>query len=136
MSNKPYWLAVTVYVKQVHLEEVAAYIADDWFDDYGEDAFDLLGMTQKDLETELADMPAVHDMIRKGVTEYGMAAFDRIYDAMDFDKIYLSKEMNGLRDTLVFLQEILNDIHSSKNNDDCADAIATLKRAGYKIVRA
>jgi len=135
MSNKPYWLAVTVYVERRNLEEVAADIAEEWFDEYGKDAFDLLGMTQKDLETELADMPAVRDMIWKGVTEYGMSAFDHIYDAMDFDKIYLSKEMNGLRDTLVFLQEILNDVYSSKN-DDCADAIATLKRAGYKIVRA
>jgi hypothetical protein len=137
MSNKPYWLAVTVYVERRNLEEVAADIADEWFDDYGEDAFEMLGMTEKDLAAELADMPVVRDMIWKGVTKYGMAAFDRIYDSMDLDKIYLSKEMNGLRDTLVFLQEILeNDIYSSKNNDDCAEAIETLKRAGYKIVKA
>jgi pantothenate kinase len=135
MSNKPYWLAVTVYVKQVHLEEVAECIAEDWFDDFGEEVFDLLGMTQKDLESELVDMPAVRDMIWKGVTEYGMAAFDRIYDAMDFDRVNRSKEMNCLQDTLEFLGEILYDVHNSKN-DDCADAIATLKRAGYKIVKA
>jgi hypothetical protein len=137
MSNKPYWLAVTVYVERRNLEEVAADIADQWFDDYGEDAFEMLGMTEKDLAAELADMPVVRDMIWKGVTKYGMAAFDHIYDSMDFDLIDRSKEMNGLRDTLVFLQEILeNDIYSSKNNDDCAEAIETLKRAGYKIVKA
>jgi hypothetical protein len=136
MSNKPYWLAVTVYVERRNLEEVAADIADQWFDDYGEDAFEMLGMTEKDLAAELADMPVVRDMIWKGVTKYGMAAFDHIYDSMDFDLIDRSKEMNGLRDTLVFLQEILeNDIYSSKN-DPCAEAIETLKRAGYKIVRA
>ena len=137
MSKKPYWLAVTVYVERRNLEEVAADIAEQWFDDYGEDAFEMLGMTVKDLAAELADMPVVSDMIWKGVTKYGMSAFDHIYDAMDFDLVDRSKEMNGLRDTLVFLQEILeNDIYSSKNNDDCAEAIETLKRAGYKIVKA
>jgi hypothetical protein len=71
MSNKPYWLAVTVYVERRNLEEVAADIADQWFDDYGEDAFEMLGMTEKDLAAELADMPVMSDMIWKGVTKYG-----------------------------------------------------------------
>ncbi len=136
MSNKPYWLAVTVYVERRNLEEVAEDIADEWFDDYGEDAFEMLGMTEKDLAAELADMPVVSDMIWKAVTKYGMSAFDHIYDSMDFDLIYQSKEMKGLQDTLVYLQEILeNDIYSNKKNDDCAEAIETLKRAGYKIVK-
>lgn len=118
MSNKPYWLAVTVYVKRSHVEEVAEDIAEEWFDDFGEEVFEMLGMTKKDLAAELADMPVVSDMIWKAVTKYGMSAFDHIH-VMDVDLIYQSKEMKGLEDTLVYLQEILkNDIYSSKNNDD------------------
>jgi hypothetical protein len=135
MSNKPYWLAVTVYVKQVHLEEVAAYIAEDWFDDFGEEVFDLLGMTQKGLADELVYMPVVRDMIWKAVTVYGESAFDCVGEYMDFDRVNRSKEMNCLQDTLEFLGEILYDVYSGKK-DDCAEAIETLKRAGYKIVKA
>ncbi len=135
MSNKPHWLAVTVYIDRGHVEEVTEWIAEEWFDDFGEEVFDLLGMTQKGLADELVDMPVVRDMIWKAVTVYGESAFDCVGEYMDFDRVDRSKEMICLRDTLEFLGEILDDVHSSKN-DDCADAIATLKRAGYKIVRA
>lgn len=134
MSKTQPFMSVTIDITRSQVQHIAYCIADDWFDDYGEDAFDLLGMTQEDLKNELMELPAFHTMIRNGVSEMGKVSLYEVYDYMNFDIVDESKEMKCLRDTLEFLVKILDDVHSKK--DDCADAIETLKRAGYKIVRA
>jgi hypothetical protein len=135
MSKTQTFMTVTIDITHKQALFAAQCIADEWFEDYGKDVFALLGMTEEDLEIELMELPAFTKMIRQAVIDRGEACLYDVYDYMNFDIVEESKEMNGLRDTLVFLQEILNDVYS-KNNDDCAEAIATLKRAGYKIVRA
>ncbi len=135
MSKTELFMSITIDVTRSQVQHIAQCIADDWFEDYGKDVFeDLLGMTQKDFANELMELPVFHTMVRKGVSEMGKLSLYDAYDYMDFSIITGSKEMKGLRETLDFLGDILEDAHSK--NDDCSEAIETLKRAGYKIVRA
>jgi hypothetical protein len=137
MSKTELFMTVTIDITRSQVQQHATdYVVDDWYEDYGKDVFEgLLGMTRKDFANELMELPAFHTMIRKAVIEMGKVSLYDVYDYMDFDIFNGSKEMKCLRNTLNFLQEILEDVYNEKN-DDCADAIATLKRAGYKIVRA
>jgi hypothetical protein len=135
MSKTEPFMSITFDITRSQVQHAADCIADDWFEDYGKDVFEgLLGMTRKDFANELMELPAFHTMIRKAVIEMGKVSLYDVYDYMDFDIINGSKEMKGLRETLDFLGDILEDAHSK--NDDCSEAIETLKRAGYKIVRA
>jgi hypothetical protein len=134
MSKTQTFMTVTFDITRSQVQHAADCIADDWFEDYS-DAFDLLGMTRKDFANELMELPAFHTMIRKAVIEMGKVSLYDVYDYMNFDIIDDSKEMKCLRDTLEFLGKILNDVYHEKK-DDCAEAMETLKRAGYKIVRA
>ena len=134
MSKTELFMTVTIDITRSQVQHAADYVADDWFENYGKDVFALLGMTQEDLRNELIELPAFQTMIRKAVIELGKVSLYDVYDYMNFDIIEESKEMKCLRNTLEFLGKILDDVYSK--NDDCADAIATLKKAGYKIVRA
>jgi hypothetical protein len=54
-----------------------------------------------------------------------------------FDGVYSSKEFQSLYSVCEDLQEILVDIEREDSVETaCADAIMTLKRAGFKIVKA
>jgi hypothetical protein len=134
MSKTQPFMTVTIDITRSQVQHAADYVADDWFEDYGKDVFALLGMTQEDLRNELMELPAFTKMIRQAVIDRGEACLYDVYDYMNFDIVEESKEMKCLKSTLNFLQDILEDVHTV--NDPCADAIATLKRAGYKIVRA
>ena len=130
--NKPF-LSVTIDVTDQQARKIAWFLADSWFEYHGKDAFALLGMTKKDLENEVMNLPVFAQALRNTVTEFGR---DSLLGCDEYDYIDMveeSKEMMELEFTLEFLKDILFEIdHPS---DACADAIETLRKAGFRVVR-
>jgi hypothetical protein len=78
-------------------------------------------------------------MVRKGVEKYGPDALSDPYDYMDFDIVTLSPQFKQLRNVVEMLEEVINDAEQherAQRSNACEDAIETLKRAGFKIVKA
>ena len=130
--NKPF-LSVTIDVTEQQARKAAWYLADSWFEYHGKDAFALLGMTKKDLENEVMSLPAFAQALRDSVTELGREGLHGIDEYDYIDWVEESREMKDLEFTLGFLKDILFEIdHPS---DACADAIETLRKAGFRVVR-
>jgi hypothetical protein len=56
---------------------------------------------------------------------------------VDFDDIYITKEWKSLFSVCQQLTQVIVDIEREDSVETaCADAIMTLKRAGFKIVKA
>jgi hypothetical protein len=77
------------------------------------------------------------EAVKDAVSKHGYEALECPYDYVYFDGVYSSKEFRSLYSVCEDLQEILVDIERESSVETaCADAIMTLKRAGFKITRA
>lgn len=106
--------------------------------DWSADAVELSGLEIKELVRDLAAYPVFHQALIKMVRECGVLALD--YDFLErFDN-------SGGLDVIekLFFKEVYPVINmmdriireAEQPEDSCEEAIAVLKKAGYKVVRA
>ncbi len=137
MTKAQPFMTVQIELTRSDLFNPADAVVDNLFDEFSNEVFDMLGLGYKEFRDELIDFAGFQKMVRFGVEENGRDAVDCPYDYLDFDVVYDTKEWKTLFNTCEYLQTILNDIeHEERRGNVCADAIETLKRAGFKIVKA
>ena len=106
--------------------------------DWDADAVELSGIEIKDLTRDLAAYPLFHRELIKMVRECGVLALD--YDFLD--NFYNSGGLEEIEN--LFYKEVYPVINmmdriiqeANQPEDSCEEAIAVLKKAGYKVVRA
>ena len=133
---KPY-MTVNVQISPNDVKYAAECLADDLFEEFEREVFDMLGITEASLREDLLTFPAFQRMVTNGVLRHGMDALDEPYDYMDYDTVYITKEWESLYRACEQMQAIVSEIYRADSiDDDCARAVETLKRAGFKIVKA
>lgn len=140
MSKAPF-MTVEFKVDRNEVKSVADCITDRLYDSFSEDTIEALGLQYSDFINEIIDMYEFSKMIKKGVETYGPDALDDPYDFMDFEMVTRTPAFKKLIDVCEMLEAVLNDADKhtrdqQNNANACADAIETLKRAGFKIVKA
>ena len=137
MAKQAPFMTVNIELTRGDLSNPADAVASDLFAEFANDVFEMLGVGYKEFREEIVDFAGFQKMVRFGVEENGRDALDRPYDYMDFDVVYDTPEWKSLFRVCCELQTILNEIDSEERRGNvCADAIETLKRAGFKIVKA
>jgi hypothetical protein len=97
----------------------------------------MLGFSGKLFRQELLTFEPFLEAVKDAVSKHGYEALECPYDYVDFDDVYSTKEWKSLFSVCEDLQEIWNDVEREDSVETaCADAIMTLKRAGFKITRA
>lgn len=106
--------------------------------DYDADAVKLSGLEFKELVRDLAAYPMFHGELIKMVREFGTCALDNDF----LENFYNSGGMDVIEN--LFMKEVypvikmMDDIirEANQSADSCEEAMALLKNAGYKVVRA
>lgn len=138
MSKAPF-MTVEFKIDRDDVDYAAECVLEDIFDNYESDAIDALGLGYKDFLNEVKDMYEFSLMVKKGVERYGPDALHDPYDYMDFEIVTQSPAFRKIRDVLEVLEDVLTDAEKhdrALKSTACEDAIETLKRAGFKIVKA
>ncbi len=137
MAKATPFMIVETPVEQRDVEYAAEGVTDFLYDEYDTEVFEMLGFVGKDFRQELMTFEPFLGCVKDAVSKHGYEALECPYDYMDFDDVYRTKEWKSLFNVCEYLQTILNDIERSESTTNaCADAIETLKRAGFKIVKA
>lgn len=139
MAKTAPFMTVEFKVEQSDVELAAECIVDDFYDDYNTEAIEALGLGYKAFLKEVIEMYEFSVMVRKGVEKYGPDALNDPWDYMDFETVTLSPAFKKIRDVLEMLEDVLTDAEKherAQRSNACEDAIETLKRAGFKIVKA
>ena len=112
-------------------------IIDDCY--YDAAAVKLSGIEIKELVRDLAAYPVFHRELIKMVRECGVLALDhdfleRFYDS---DGMYVIEKLfdKEVYPVIKMMDDILEELDQPEE-DSCAEALAILKKAGYKVVRA
>lgn len=107
-------------------------------DECDSDAVKLSGIKFEELVRDLAAYPVFHQALIKTVREFGVFSLD--YDFLDnFDNSGGLDVIENLFAKEVYpvinmMDKILQELPQPE--DPCAEAIAMLKKAGYRVVRA
>ena len=137
MSKAQPFMTVQVELTRGDLSNPADAVVSELFAEFANDVFEMLGLSYKEFREEIVDFAGFQKMVRFGVEENGRDAVDCPYDYMDFDVVYGTPEWKSLFGVCCELQTVLDEIeHEERRGNVCADAIETLKRAGFKIVKA
>ena len=123
-------------IKNCAYDVVERLIIDDC--DYDSDAVELSGLEIKDLTRDLAAYPVFHRELIKMVRECGIESLDHGF----LDNFYNSGGLEEIEN--LFYKEVYPVINmmdkiiweTEQPEDSCEEAIAVLKKAGYKVVRA
>ena len=136
MAKKPFMI-VEMPVEQRDVAYAAECVTDFLYDEFETEVFEMLGFNGKLFRQELMTFEPFLEAVKDAVSKHGYEALECPYDYVDFDDVYSSKEFRSLYSVCEDLQEILVDIEREDSVETaCADAIMTLKRAGFKIVKA
>ncbi len=137
MAKATPFMIVEMPVEQRDVEYAAEGVTDFLYDEYDTEVFEMLGFVGKDFRQELMTFEPFLGCVKDAVSKHGYEALECPYDYMDFDDVYRTKEWKSLFNVCEYLQTILNDIERSESTTNaCADAIETLRAAGFKIVKA
>jgi hypothetical protein len=136
MAKATPFMTVETTVSRSDVEYAAECITDNLFDEFDSEVFDVLGFVGKDFRQELMTFEPFLEAVKNAVARGGQEALECPYDYIDFDDIYISKEWKSLFNACETIQGVLNEAYNEGNISDCAAAIETLKRAGFKIVKA
>ena len=124
-------------IKNCAQDVVERLVIDDC--DYDASVVQLSGIEIKELVRDLAAYPVFHRELIKMVRECGVQALDydflqRFYDSGGLDVIekLFFKEVYPV---FKIMDDILQELDQPEE-DPCAEAIAVLKKAGYRVVRA
>jgi hypothetical protein len=138
MSKAPF-MTVEYTVDRNEVDYAAECIVDDIFENFNYDSIEALGLQYSDFKAEVIEMFEFSQMVRKGVEKYGPDALSDPYDYMDFDIVTLCPAFKKVREVVEMLENVISDAEQherAQRSNACEDAIETLKRAGFKIVKA
>ena len=136
MAKAQPFMTVEITVSRSDVEYAAECITDNLFDEFDGEVFDVLGFVGKDFRQELMTFEPFLECVRNAVASGGQEALECPYDWFDYDIIYASKEWQLLYAACETTLGVLNEGYDTDDFSDCAAAIETLKRAGFKIVKA
>lgn len=130
-------MQITINVTQKQLLFVAECLTDDLFYEFGRTVTDCAGLDRRELHEGLVTYKPFLDMVADAVRNEGVMALEEPYDYMDFDRIYGTKEWAQVWDACERMQAIVHDAEREDHDAAaCAEAIKTLKAAGFKITKA
>jgi hypothetical protein len=137
MAKAKPFMIVEMPVEQRDVAYAAECVTDFLYDEFELEVFEMLGFSGKLFRQELMTFEPFLEAVKDAVSRNGYEALECPYDYVDFDDVYITKEWRSLFSVCELLQEIWNDVeHEDSVETACADAIMTLKRAGFKIVKA
>jgi hypothetical protein len=137
MAKAKPFMIVEMPVEQRDVAYAAECVTDFLYDEFESEVFEMLGFNGKAFREELMTFEPFLECVKEAVSKHGYEALECPYDYVDFDDVYSSKEFRSLFSVCEDLTEILVDIEREDSVETaCADAIMTLKRAGFKIVKA
>jgi hypothetical protein len=137
MAKAKPFMIVEMPVEKYDVEYAAECVTDYLYDEFELEVFEMLGFNGKLFREELMTFEPFLECVKEGVSKHGYEALECPYDFIDFDDIYSTKQWKSLYSVCELLQEVLVDIERESSVETaCADAIMTLKRAGFKITRA
>lgn len=138
MSKAPF-MTVEFKIDRDDIDHAAECVVEDIYENYESDAIEAVGLGYKDFLNEVKDMYEFSEMVRKGVEKYGPDALHDPYDYLNFELVTLSPAFKKIKDAIEMMEDVLTDADKherSQRSNACEDAIETLKRAGFKIVKA
>jgi len=137
MAKAKPFMIVEMPVEKYDVAYAAECVTDYLYDEFESEVFEMLGFSGKLFREELMTFEPFLEAVKDAVSRHGYEALECPYDFIDFDDIYITKQWRSLYSVCELLQEIWNDVeHEDSVETACADAIMTLKRAGFKIVKA
>ena len=139
MSKTAPFLTVEFAVDRERVDYAAECIVDDIFENFNYDSIEALGLEYKDFKEEVIEMFEFSQMVRKGVERYGPDALSDPWDYMKFDIVTLCPQFKKVREVVEMLENVITEAEQherAQRSNACEDAIETLKRAGFKIVKA
>jgi hypothetical protein len=137
MAKAKPFMIVEMPVEKYDVAYAAECVTDYLYDEFESEVFEMLGFNGKAFREELLTFEPFLEAVKDAVSKHGYEALECPYDFIDYDDIYITKEWKSLYSVCELLQEILVDIEREDSVETaCADAIMTLKRAGFKITRA
>jgi hypothetical protein len=137
MAKAKPFMIVEMPVDKRDVEYAAECVTDYLYDEFESEVFEMLGFNGKAFREELMTFEPFLEAVKDAVSKHGYEALECPYDYVDFDDVYITKQWKSLYSVCELLQEILVDIERESSVETaCADAIMTLKRAGFKIVKA
>ena len=137
MAKAKPFMIVEMPVEKYDVAYAAECVTDFLYDEFESEVFEMLGFNGKAFREELLTFEPFLEAVKDAVSKHGYEALECPYDFIDFDDIYITKQWKSLFSVCELLQEIWNDVeHEDSVETACADAIMTLKRAGFKITRA
>jgi hypothetical protein len=133
---KPFMIVEMPIIKQ-DVDYAAECVTDFLYDEFESEVFEMLGFSGKAFREEIMTFAPFLEVVKEAVSKHGYEALECPYDYIDYDDVYATKEWKSLFSVCQQLQQVLVDIERESSVETaCADAIMTLKRAGFQIVKA
>jgi hypothetical protein len=137
MAKAKPFMIVEMPVEQRDVAYAAECVTDFLYDEFESEVFEMLGFNGKAFREELLTFEPFLEEVKEAVSKHGYEALECPYDYIDYHDVYATKEWKSLWRVCNELQQVLVDIERESSVETaCADAIMTLKRAGFKITRA
>jgi hypothetical protein len=137
MAKAKPFMIVEMPVEQRDVAYAAECVTDFLYDEFESEVFEMLGFSGKAFREELMTFAPFLEAVKDAVSKHGYEALECPYDYVDFNDIYITKEWKSLFAVCQQLTQVIVDIEREDHVESaCADAIMTLKRAGFKITRA
>jgi hypothetical protein len=137
MAKAKPFMIVEIPVEKYDVAYAAECVTDFLYDEFESEVFEMLGFNGKAFREEIMTFAPFLECVKEAVSKHGYEALECPYDYIDYDDVYATKEWKSLFSVCQQLQEVLVDIEREDSVESaCADAIMTLKRAGFKITRA
>ena len=137
MAKAKPFMIVEIPVEKYDVAYAAECVTDFLYDEFESEVFEMLGFNGKAFREEIMTFAPFLECVKEAVSKHGYEALECPYDYIDYDDVYATKEWKSLFSVCQQLQEVLVDIEREDSVETaCADAIMTLKRAGFKITRA
>jgi hypothetical protein len=137
MAKAKPFMVVEMPVDKSDVAYAAECVTDFLYDEFETEVFEMLGFNGKAFREELLTFEPFLEAVKDAVSRHGYEALECPYDYIDYDDLYRTKEWKSLFSVCEQLTQVIVDIERESSVETaCADAIMTLKRAGFKIVKA
>jgi hypothetical protein len=137
MAKAKPFMIVEMPVEQRDVAYAAECVTDFLYDEFESEVFEMLGFNGKAFREELMTFEPFLEAVKEAVSKHGYEALECPYDYIDYDDVYATKQWKSLFAVCQQLTQVIVDIERESSVETaCADAIMTLKRAGFKITRA
>jgi len=137
MAKAKPFMIVEMPIDKRDVAYAAECVTDFLYDEFEIEVFEMLYFNGKEFREELMTFEPFLEVVKEAVSKHGYEALECPYDFIDFDDLYSTKQWKSLYSVCEELQAIIADVETYEGrNEDCEAAIMTLKRAGFKIVKA